>query len=159
MNNPPNRCRSRNDIIVRRTMSMKSNDFYRIDESMFGFDKIDPVECKEDIEMFEEKEHLKELNTLLSNLELEQQDKVSSGECEETACSQEEICGILRRSSSKQSSSTLNFNRPRPKVSLAGRVLHSDKNLISRISSSMPMPDRVVPIRVSNPFYKNFMDN
>jgi hypothetical protein len=86
-----------------------------------------------------------EISSLLNNL----QESTDNGSANES----EEILSILRNDI-RGSQITVKSMPLRPKVSMKGRVLHSEKNVIQRLNS-LPNPLKQ-PQRVTNPFAKNF---
>lgn len=121
----------------------------------------------------EEEEEIAELKSLISELTFGDESarsKNSTKSCSTAfgsinSTDGEELLRILERSKS-DTQLTGNFNIPeRPTISLKGRVLHSDNNLISKIKKYSMYEEnvkrectrRVVPRRVSNPIFKNFL--
>ena len=124
------------------------NSLEQID--LFNFGKNDMISsCSS--EFFEEKENINDISDLLKNFSRE----VNFDSDEEKTSSQEEIRCILRKSPSNFSFSKIRSNLSNRKISLVGRVLHSENNLFYKIVPPVKN-NKSIPIRVSNPIYKNF---
>ena len=102
-------------------------------------------------ELFEERENIKDISDLLKSFSKE----VNFDLDEEKTNSQEEILCILRKSPPNFSLSNNPSNYSNRKISLVGRVLYSENNLFYKIVPPVKN-NKSIPIRVSNPIYKNF---
>jgi hypothetical protein len=117
---------------------------------LFNFGKNDAISSCSGV-FIEEKENLNEISDLLKNLSKE----VNFDSDEDTTSSQEEIRCILRKNSSNLSLNNFQSDRSSRKISMVGRILHSDNNIFSKIVTPVKN-NKSIPIRVSNPVYKNF---
>ena len=121
-----------------------------VNNEPFNVDKIESIiSCDRDF--IEEKENLIEIRSLLKNLS--QHTNYDSED--DTAGSQEEIRIILSRNTSNGSIDTVKSGGSFRQISLAGRVLLSDNNILSKIICPIKNT-KLIPVRVSNPVYKNF---
>ena len=131
--------------------SIYNNSFNRIKNDLLNISsKINEISSC-DIDFLDEKENIIEIKNLLKNLT--HQENFESYEDSANSC--EEIRCILRKKNSNLS--VVHFRRAYTclKISPVGRILHSDNKFLSKIIH----PDhknKQIPIRVSNPIYKNF---
>jgi hypothetical protein len=123
---------------------------------LIHFEQIEKIANKEDLlDSLIDRQELDELESLF--------DCQDSTRNESEVCS-EEIYSILQMKGvrNKFSSSCLSLPLKKPQqLSMNGKVLHSEKNLITRLNSFPNTPCykeliRRVPERVSNPYIKNF---
>ena len=98
----------------------------------------------------EDKENSEEINSLLKNLS--QQTDCDSND--ENSGSQDEIRRILTRKTSGVGIETSKSGTTCRQISLVGKILLSDNNIISEIICPIKN-NRLMPARVSNPLYKN----
>lgn len=133
------------------TNKYNCNSFNRVQDDPFKVNvKIDAISrCDSDV--FDDKENINELSNIIKNLTHSY--NVESDE--DTTISREEISCILRKRSSDISLDNCRRGIPCREISLLGRVLHYENNLFSNIINPIPNHKKI-PIRVSNPVYKNF---
>lgn len=98
----------------------------------------------------EDKENSEEINSLLKNLS--QQTDCDSND--ENSGSQDEIRRILSRKTSSVGIETSKSGTTCRHISLVGKILLSDNYIISEIVCPIKN-NRLMPVRVSNPLYKN----
>lgn len=137
--------RSKNLDYVSETIKRKTSQ-----QEFFRFDGIDKI-YTESLFSMDNKQEESEINSLLYNLHIS-----TNNVTERNSESAEEILSILNNKSrisstslnSKSSNSINNFR----KFSLSGRVLQSEKFLLTRLNSP---GSKTIPERVSNPFFIN----
>ncbi len=100
-----------------------------------------------------------EINSLLANLQFS-----TNNDTTQITESYDEILSIINNERANHSSLHINKNnssanlRPR-KISMLGRILKSENNIVSRLNSLPQLKLKNIPIRTNNPFYKNFNEN
>jgi hypothetical protein len=141
-----------NQIKIKRKSS--HNDIFP--NKGLNFENIDsiPIRTSSNMEQIQEIQEINEINSLLDNI-------LDSTNNDSRIDTNDEIFDILRikRQFPKYSASSSSITKKPQTISMSGRVLQSDKNLIQRMNSlPINLNSKTIPSRVSNPFIRNFDD-